>query len=346
MEFMGLPNRWVRLLSILLFFTAPGSYAQGPILCRISSENPSTHFQGRALRRFADLLTQRSGTLLKVEFYDGASLFRDRDALGAMARGDLEIAAPGLWQFDASVPDTAVWMLPEVYAQNIDWVRNLTDGALGQRISDEIETITGATVLGPWLDVGYGHIFSVEGKIKSSADISGKRIRVAGGKAHEERIRALGGKPIPIPLSDVSFYIQQNLIDGILSTYETVDTAGLDSFGLKTALEDREYYPFYIPLAAKGFWRKLDPAQKMLIESTWNEVVHEFREEAVKAQEEAKARLISRGLTVYTPSARKIRDIRQKLVAQESVMTEKVHISPEIFDMYRKTTQQTTREHP
>ncbi len=49
---------------------------QTPILCRISTENSPGHFQVRALRRFSELVAERSAGTLKVEFYDSGTLYR------------------------------------------------------------------------------------------------------------------------------------------------------------------------------------------------------------------------------------------------------------------------------
>jgi len=314
------------VVACMVLLTPPAVQAQ--ILCRISTENPSSHVQARALRKFSDLLGQRADSLLRVEYYDGAALYRDANALAALARGDLEMAAPGIWQFDKAAPDTAAMMLPALYARDQTWIRSIVDGELGLALSESIGAATRTVVLGKWLDLGYGNIFSVQGRIKSIADIRGKRIRVAGGKGNEERIRALGGNPVSIALSDLPAFIARDMVDGVLTTYETIDSAGLDALGLRTVLEDREYYPFYVPLVSKPFWERLDDSQRLIISSTWAEVVAMFRDEAVRAQEDARRNLLGHGMVVHVPTSQEQAMTRTLLMAWQNDMARRLSVSP------------------
>ncbi len=321
------------LFLLCLLATVAGVYPQTPILFRISTENPPAHVQARALHAFADLLAGRAGPSLRVEYYDAASLYRDANALGAIARGELEMAAPGIWQFDRVVPDTAAMMLPAMYARPRDWVRSIVDGDLGKVLSAKIEESMKAIVIGAWLDLGYGQLFSARDRIQSIADIRGKRIRVAGGQGNEERIRALGGIPVSIPLLDLPAYIEQNLVDGVLSTYETVFSAGLDVKGLRTALEDREYYAFYVPLVSRRAWDRLDETQRTIITATWVEIVLQFREEASMAQEQARLTLLKRGMAVHIPTDRELAATRTLLLAGQKDMGERLNISAHTMEL-------------
>lgn len=322
---------------IFLFFTIFVSQitAQDHLLCRISIENVSSHFQARAVRRFAGLIDERSGGALRVEFYDNAQLFRDTDAVRALAVGKVEIIVPGIWQLDRFVPDTAALMLPAVYAQPRSVIRSLVDGVFGEKLSISIENALSAVVIGPWLDLGYGHLFSVSSPIRSIADISGKRIRVAGGRGNEERIRALGGEVVSIPSPDLPSYLTRGLVDGVLSTYETIDTGKLDAQGIRAVLEDNEYYPFYVPLASRIFWEKLSPKLKDMIFRTWNEVVAEARIESEHSQETAKKNLINRGMKVYYPSPSEVAAVRKKLLDKEESIAGLLNLSAGIVELQR-----------
>lgn len=325
------------LLAICMALVPP-AMAQAQILCRISTENPSSHFQARALKSFADMLGQRIGPKIKIEFYDGATLYRDANALGALSRGDLEIAAPGIWQYDKIVPDTVALMLPAVYAQDRQSIRSMVDGELGSALSSAIESSTRTVVLGSWLDLGYGHLFSLRGRIRTIADIRGKRVRVAGGRGNEERIRALGGIPIAIPLADLPAFIEQDMVDAILSTYETIDSARLDALGLRTVLEDREYYPFYVPLVSRQFWDRLDSTQQLIFRKTWADVVAIYRDEAVKAQDAARRNLLERGMVVHAPTDQELASTRELLIAKQDEIAARLNISPPLLALLEGAT--------
>ena len=326
-----------KALSILLSLLIPTfvATAQTPLLCRVSVENPASHFQARAVRQFTVLLAERSKGVLRVEFYDTAKLYRDADAVSALAAGQVEIIVPGIWQLDRFVPETAALMLPSTYAQPQSVIRALVDGPFGESLSASIGKVLGAVVLGPWLDVGYGQLFSSARPIRTIGELGGKRIRVAGGKANEERIRALGGTAVSISMQDLPSYLERGLLDGILSTYETIDSARLDGQGIKWVLEDNEYYPYYVPLAGAHFWTKLTPELKELVVRTWNEIVGPAREESIRAQLAAKKNLQSRGLVVYQPTEEELKVTRRKLLDAENAIALRLNIPAETIGLLR-----------
>jgi len=321
------------LLSLVLPVFA--ATAQPPLLCRISVENPASHFHARAVRQFADLLAERSKGALRVEFHDGASLYRDADAVVALATGQVEIIVPGIWQLDRYVPETAALMLPSTYARSRESMRSLVDGPFGDRLAASIEEVLEAFVVGSWLDAGYGQMFSTAKPIRTTGELAGKRIRVAGGKANEERIRALGGTAVSISMSDLPSYVERGLLDGVLSTYETINSAKLDEKGIKSVLEDFEYYPFYVPLAGARFWASLTPELKELVVRTWNEILLPARAASILAQAAAKKNLQARGLVVYQPSDEEQKATRMKLVDAEDAMALRMSIPMETVQLLR-----------
>lgn len=325
----------VFLLSSIVF-TDVGAFGQDRVLLRISTENSPSHFQTQALRRFSELAASRLGSSLQVEFYDGARLYRDVDALAALARGELEMAAPGVWQFDRMVPDLAVLTLPSMYARPRQAIHAVVDGPVGASLVRDLESTLPVRVLGAWLDLGYAHVFSGARRISSTAELRGHKIRVAGGKGNEERIRALGAEPISIPLLDLPSYLSLGLVDGVLTTYETVDSSGLDRAGLTAALEDSQYYAFYVPLISKRFWDKLDANQRSALRNIWAEVVAGARLQAAEAQDDAKSRLVSRGLAVKTQTETEARATRTALMAVEEDMARRLNVRPETLAALRR----------
>lgn len=313
------------------------------IRVRISVENPPTHFQAQVARTFADRLAARLGDRISVEFYDGARLFRDTDVIGAVARGAVEIALPGIWQFDRMAPDTAALMLPSVYGLSVEQARRLADGPLGAALNAEIEAGIRGRVLGRWLDLGHAHLFSLDRRLRGIGDFRGRRVRVAGGRGNEERIRALGAVPVSIPSPDLDSYLRRRLVDGILTTYETVDSAGMDASGIAAVYEDAEYYPFYVPVASAAFWNGLDPELRREIEAAWEELLPAARETAVRAQEAAKARLTARGLRIRVPSKAEREAVREALLRSEDDMARRLGVSGEILALLRTETRRAGR---
>ena len=86
------------ILIILVFFTgmtlAP---AQVIPIMRISVENTETHFQTKAVKRFADDIREKLKGRIDVQFFSNARLLRDSDVIQALGQG-LKDRSPAEWR--------------------------------------------------------------------------------------------------------------------------------------------------------------------------------------------------------------------------------------------------------
>jgi TRAP-type C4-dicarboxylate transport system substrate-binding protein len=222
-----------RLVTLLLLlgtvYLTPPLFAQK--IMRVSLENTERHVQVRMVHLFAERLAAQTGGVLKIEVYSNGTLYRDSDSLSAVAQGKVEMVVPGIWQIDSGIPDFAALMLPSVFGRDPASIEALADGPLGKRLNARLEAADNYVVVGRWFDLGPLGLFGVTRKFRSLDEVAGLRIRVANGRTNEERIKALGGKPVSISLSDFPSYAERSLVDGVLSSYETIDSASLDRHG-------------------------------------------------------------------------------------------------------------------
>ncbi len=326
-----------RLLALLAgMLLVPCLDAQAPRLFRISTENPPNHAQTEAVRRFAEELQERAGNRLEVRFSPGALLYRDADVLNAISRGMVEMAVPGIWQFDRLVPDASAFLLPSFYGLEADTVETLADGAIGAFVTASIENRLPVRVIGGYLALGHAHLFLTGGKSILIDNLDGLRIRVAGGAGNEERIAALGGRPILVPFPDLPRYLGSGLVDGVLTTCETVYSAGLDRQGLKTVMMDKEYYGFYIPIVNAALWDTLDAEMRDIIRDAWMSILPEYRIRMRVAQQDAERGLERRGLRILVPTASEVENTRRVLLREETPMAARLGMSKELLALVRK----------
>lgn len=159
-------------MAVLWLCAAGVVQAQVPVL-RISAENTVDHVQTKAIARFAAQLEQASNGRLKVRFYHGAKLFRDRDVIAALTTGKVDMAVPGMWQLDRYVPDAGLYMLPLFYGRPPEVHYRVRDGAIGREINRRIENNLNVVVPGRWLDLGYAHLYFTEQRISEHKQLTG-----------------------------------------------------------------------------------------------------------------------------------------------------------------------------
>ena len=317
------------LLALLLPFTA--THATPLPQLRISVENSPSHVQTRAVKRFADTLAERTEGRLDIRFHDQAALYRDKDVLYALAQGKVEMAVPGTWHVMKFEPNIGIFLLPCFYGRPARDTYDILNGPVGTALNNRVEKATQARVIGSWIDLGHAHLYGVTRKITAHEDISGLRIRVAGGAANEMRITALGGTPFSIAWPDLPIKLEQKVVDGILTTHETVRSAKLWEHGIRYAFEDREYFPQYIPLIRNSFWNRLPDDLKKIITRTWEEHVDQARAEAAEAQLSARDVLLSHGVEIVTPSPAAVTTWREHIFPAQPKMVQALRIDPELL---------------
>lgn len=319
------------VLTILVFFTGMTlAFAQVIPIMRISVENTETHFQTRAVKRFADDIRKKLKGRIDVQFFSNARLLRDSDVIQALGQGRVEMAVPGTWNIMQFEPDVGVFLLPVFYGRTAEDNYRILDSAIGDAINTKLERNLNFKVLGKWMDLGYAHLFGVHKKIKRHEDIQGLRIRVAGGTGNKLRIQALGGHPVIIPWPDLPEYMQQGKVDGILTSYETVKSAKLWKNGVRYVFEDREYFPQYIPLVRASFWEKLTPDIQGVLTGSWKENIDAARLLAAESQKVAKKILMENGVDIIVPEPGQIEKWRNQMLLLQDEFIRELRIDPEL----------------
>ncbi len=321
----------VSALFLLQMLLALGnSSAAGLPVMRISVENSATHVQTLAVSRFASALQEKLRGSIDVRFYPNAQLFRDKDVVQALGQGKIEMAIPGTWHLAAHEPSVGIFLLPCFYGQPVEMNYHILNEEIGRTINERIEKQLPIRVLGRWIDLGHAHLFSMEKKISRHEDIRGLKVRVAGGVANELRISGLGGIPVSIPWPDFPEYMRQKKIDAVLTSYETIESAGLEDKGIRYAFEDSQYFPQYVPLVRGSFWRKLSPEIREVIRQTWEDGVDKARAEAAVAQSNAKRTLMKKGVEIVVPEPAALELWRKKLSAEQDDFIQAMHIDAEL----------------
>ncbi len=324
---VGAAMRWglLAIATILATILASPTHADVPLL-RISTENSADHIQTQAVARFAEVLAQRAAGRLEVRHYHSAELFRDRDVIKALQLGKVEMAVPGTWQLDRYAPDFGIFLLPMFYGRNADTNYLLRDGPIGREIARRLEQALDVKVVGRWIDLGFAHLYGVHRRITGYDDLTGLTVRVAGGEANLQRLRALGAEARVVAWPDLPAALARGTITAILSTHETIASAHLWADGVDWVFEDHQYFPQYVPMLSAKLWHGLPADLQQLIVATWEEHVTPARALAAEAQEDARATLKAHGIGFTTPSPAALVAARRRLMAQQESLIEALGI--------------------
>ncbi|EWY39153.1 C4-dicarboxylate ABC transporter substrate-binding protein [Skermanella stibiiresistens SB22] len=299
---------------------ATGSALARPMLL-VSTENGPDHVQTRIVRRFVERVIECCADRVEIDHRFGGELYRDRDVLAALIQGKVGMAVAGTWQLGQVAPDVGAFMMPALYGRSAEETALIQDGPAVEAMNSQIEDGLGAVVLGRWIGLGFAQVFSTRKRIDDVDDLVGLRVRSPGGVANAWRLAALGAEPITIAWADLPRALAENRIDGLISSFATLDSISLWRRGVRFALEDRQYFSHYVPLVSDYFWRRIDEATRRDLRDAWNGVVEEGRVMAARAQEEARNRAVAAGVRIVTPTPERTAAVRARLLAgQEAVM--------------------------
>jgi TRAP-type C4-dicarboxylate transport system substrate-binding protein len=318
------------LFSVLVFAGAADREAAANLVpgMRISVENTASHFQTRAVERFAKQLKTALDGRIEVQFFSNARMFRDADVIRALGQAKVEMAVPGTWHVTRYVPDVGVFLLPVFYGRKARDIYKILDSPMGKDLNARIETTLNFKVIGGWIDLGHAHLFGIHRQIRQHEDISGLRVRVAGGIANKLRIQGLGGDPMIIPWPDLPEHIRQGRVDAVLTTYETIQSAALWKMGVTSVFEDRQYFPQYIPLMRNSFWNRLSDEIQKIIMDTWEKNINDSRTLAAASQQQARAQLIEHKVVVSVPEPEQMETWRNRLLPLQDGFVEQLGIDP------------------
>lgn len=305
------------------------------IKMRVSLDTSPAHFRTKAIDQYLKALKERSKGQIEPEMYHSAQLFRDRDVLKALRQGGVEMAVPGTWQLANVEPNLDVFQLPMFYGLSVDAIHKVSDGEVGRMLTQSLEKKAGVKAIGNWIDLGPANTFSTTRPINGYTDLAGLKIRTPGGKGLIARVKQFGGVSNMTAWPDVPLALSQGNFDALVSTSESLASVKLWDSGVKYAFEDNQFFGQYIPLVSQAFWNKLKPEQRKLMQDVWAEMLPSMRNEAVRAQAQAKTTMISHGVKFVTPKADVLAEIRSKFMPTQDQLAKDMNIDPAIV---QKTT--------
>ena len=284
---------------------------------RISLNTQPNHVRNIALAEFVEKLSERAAGKLDVQVFPGGQLFKGPDVPKALAQGAIEMGVPIILYISRVVPNAGLMDLPMFYGKPIDKIHEVMDGEIGQELNAEIEEKLQVKVIGKYLDLGHGSVFTTETPVNSLQDLKGLTLRVPGSPAAKVRYDQLDVQSVSIPFGDVPIQLTQKSIDGLMTTHETIRSAKLWESGLKYAIDTQGAFLNYVPLIGKPTWDKLDTETQQIIIDTWAETIDDARELAAKRQASAREEGIKNGIKAVQASADELKQFRETLMQQQ-----------------------------
>jgi len=165
----------------------------------------------KPIERFMEKVEERSGGRVAFEFFHSAQLFGGKEEFGALARGDIDMAAPVDIYHTGKVPALGITNLPFLWPSPASLQKTLDAGLwdLGLRAALRAQNIVvlNVAVCGP------NQIYASDFPVRGPEDFAGRKWAASGTTA-AKAIELMGGAPTTMTSAELYLALQRGTVDG------------------------------------------------------------------------------------------------------------------------------------
>ena len=231
---------------------------------------------------FADEIEKRLPGQFAFTLYPGGQLGKEKALITNVKAGSLEMinVASGVMKLDKKL---GLFDLPWLFSGR-DHVRKAMGGALGQQVTERLESKAGVVVVGIY-ENGFRHVLNKERAVASPGDLKGLKIRISGGKFRQGVFQQMGATPQKVAWKETFTALQTGVVDGAeAATYGFYEQKQYE-VAKHLSLTGHVYTPSFL-VASKAFWESLTDEQR----TVFKEVGAQITDQAYEAAEALEAK--------------------------------------------------------
>ena len=301
---------------LCLAFAAP-ALAQQERTIRFGHLNNTDHPISFGVKKFAEIISAKSGGKIKVQEYPANQLGSELQQQSALQGGVQQMSLPATTSLAGIVKEFGLIDFPFAVS-NFEQADALLDGPFGKALLDKLPE-KGLVALGYW-DLGFRNVTNSKHPVNKPEDLQGLKIRVIPNPVFLETFKAFNANPVPLSFSELYSALETKAVDGQENPFAVILSNKFYEVQ-KYVSATNHVYAANIVLVSKKFWDQLTPEeQKWMNEAADESRIYQrklSREAAAKAVGELQAKGATFNLVSPEQQAR-MRDIA-KPVTDKSV---------------------------
>lgn len=270
------------------------SGASAQTVLRSSDTHPDGYPTVEAVKKFGELLSEKTGGAYSVEVFHSAQLGQEADTIEQTQFGVLDLNRISIGAFNTQVPEATVTQLPYIF-RSADHFHNVLDGPIGEEILAAFEAVD--VVALAYYDGGARSFYNSEKPINTPDDMDGLKFRVMQSDIFVDMVGALGANATPMPYGEVYSGIQTGVIDGAENNYPSYDTAGHAEVAKFYSLDEHLMVPEVL-VVSKVVWDGLPAEVQSAMREAAKESVSYQRELWAAKEVESRAAVEALGATI------------------------------------------------
>lgn len=234
------------------------------IVLRASSSTAPTHPYNEGLKKYAELVAERSNNTIKIDIFDSAQLGDERANIEDLQMGTLDIAVSSTGPLGNFEPSFLILDLPYLFT-DYDHAHAVLDGSVGQELITKLEPL--GIIGGAFWENGFREMTNSVRPINTPADCKGLKLRCMENQAHMAAFSALGMDPTPMAWSEVFTALQQGVIDGQENPIAVIYSSKINEVQPYLAVTNHVYSAAMILFSKKVMDGLTEDQQKILLDA-------------------------------------------------------------------------------
>jgi TRAP-type transport system periplasmic protein len=223
--------------------------------------NTSDHSVSLGVKKFAEVLREKSGGKLKIQEFPGSQLGNELQQQAALRGGTQEMFSSSTSSLAGIVKEAGVFD----FAFNVDTPQQsdaLVDGPVGTALLAKLheKDLIGLV----YWDLGFRQVTNSRRPIATVQDFDGLKLRVVPNPVYVETFKALHANPVPMAFAEVYGALESRAIDGQENPLPVIASAKLFEVQ-KYVSATNHVYTTPIVLVSRKFWDSLSPTEQRLM---------------------------------------------------------------------------------
>jgi len=320
--------RYVLAAAICTAFTLPGLAQEKDRVIRFGHLNNTDHPVSFGVKRFAELLSAKSGGKMKVQEFPANQLGTEQQQQSALQGGVQQMYSPATTSLAGIVKEFGLLDFPFAVS-NFEQADALLDGPLGKALIEQLPK-RGLVALGYW-DLGFRNVTNSRHPIQRPEDLQGLKIRVIPNPVFLDTFKAFGANPVPMPFAELYGALESKAVDGQENPFAVILSNKFYEVQ-KYVSGTNHVYAANIVLVSKKFWDQLTPAEQKWMHEAADESRAYQRQTSRAAARKAVEELQAKGAQYNDVTPQELARMRE--VAKPVIEKFSTQYDPAIVKLY------------
>ncbi len=238
--------------------------AQAKIELRMGHGNPVGTPVDLGVKRFAELVSERTGGTIVVRTY-AMSLGNENQLIEGLQTGAVDMAANVAPSFGTVLPMANVLGILYLF-RDVDHMQKVMRGDIGGKIATALLEKSKIRVMDLSWYFGTRQLTSNR-PVTKPEDLQGMKVRVLPVPIYMSAWRALGATPTPIPFPDLFAALQTNLVDAQENPLPNIKGAGFHLLQKHLSLTSHIISSWIVSMSDAAFQRLTPEQYKILVQA-------------------------------------------------------------------------------